>query len=207
MNKAATIEKYARGIEWLRQYGIMTFGSFITGFPGETEETVNETIDFIKQAKPDYYRSQLWYCEPGTPIQNERIKYQIEGEGFVWKHATMDSLEAADHIDRMFLEINESIWLPQWSFDFWIVPYLLGKGISLSRFKEFMALAHKLLALEIAYVPAKQKQLKQQEYFQQMVRQFGHLADGVSQTQIEACDGPTHAQLPPQFRRLLSAER
>jgi radical SAM PhpK family P-methyltransferase len=207
MNKAATIEKYARGIEWLRQYGIMTFGSFITGFPGETEETVNETIDFIKQGKPDYYRSQLWYCEPGTPIQNERIKYQIEGEGFVWKHATMDSLEAADHIDRMFLEINESIWLPQWSFDFWIVPYLLGKGISLSRFKEFMALAHKLLALEIAYVPAKQKQLKQQEYFQQMVRQFGHLADGVSQTQIEACDGPTHAQLPPQFRRLLSAER
>ena len=206
MNKAATIEKYGRGIEWLRQYGIMTFGSFITGFPGETEETVNETIDFIKQAKPDYYRSQLWYCEPGTPIQNERIKYQIEGEGFVWRHATMDSLEAADHIDRMFLEINESIWLPQWSFDFWIVPYLLGKGISLSRFKEFMGLAHKLLALEIAYVPAKQKQLKQQEYFQQMVRQFGRPADGVRHNQIEACDGPTHAQLPAQFRRLLSAE-
>lgn len=206
MNKAATIEKYGRGIEWLRQYGIMTFGSFITGFPGETEETVNETIDFIKQAKPDYYRSQLWYCEPGTPIQNERIKYQIEGEGFVWRHATMDSLEAADHIDRMFLEISESIWLPQWSFDFWIVPYLLGKGISLSRFKEFMGLAHKLLALEIAYVPAKQKQLKQQEYFQQMVRQFGRPADGVSHQQDKACDGPTHAQLPAQFRRLLSAE-
>jgi p-methyltransferase len=56
MNKSATIEKYAQGIAWLRQHDIMTFGSFITGFPGETDETVNETLDFIRQTKPDYYQ-------------------------------------------------------------------------------------------------------------------------------------------------------
>lgn len=172
MNKAATIEKYATGIEWLRRYGIMTFGSFITGFPGETEETVDETISFIRQTKPDYYRSQMWYCEPGTPIQNQRAKYDIKGEGFVWSHATMDSLEAMDHIDKMFLTITESTWLPQWSFDFWIIPYLLGKGISIERFKEFMAYAQKLLAMEIAYVPESQKAAKQQEYLQRMVENF-----------------------------------
>lgn len=169
MNKAATIEKYHRGIELLRQYGIMTFGSFIVGFPGETSKTVQETIDFINDAKPDYFRAQMWYCEPGTPIQNERSKYQIDGEGFVWKHATMDSLEAMDHIDRLFLTAKESIWLPQWSFDFWIVPYLMGKGISLERFKEFMAAAHKLLALEIAYVPEHEKKAMQQKYLGEMV--------------------------------------
>ena len=84
----------------------MTFGSFIVGFPGETSQTVQETIDFINEAKPDYFRAQMWYCEPGTPIQNERIKYQIEGEGFVWRHATMDSLEAMDHIDRSSLPLT-----------------------------------------------------------------------------------------------------
>ena len=42
MNKSATVEKYAQGIEWLRQYGILTFASIITGFPGETEATVQE---------------------------------------------------------------------------------------------------------------------------------------------------------------------
>src|SRR3982751_5478075 len=47
MNKSATVEKYAKGIEMLRRNGILTFGSFITGFPGETDETVQETIDFI----------------------------------------------------------------------------------------------------------------------------------------------------------------
>ncbi len=169
MNKSATIEKYAKGIEWLRQYGIMTFGSFIVGFPGETEATVQETVDFIRETKPDYYRAQMWYCEPGTPIQNQRAEYDINGQGFVWNHRTMDSLEAMDHIDKMFLTIKESLWLPQWSFDFWTIPYLIGKGISLDLFRELMQSAHQMLTLEIASVPDYQKHLLQQEYLQQMV--------------------------------------
>jgi p-methyltransferase len=169
MNKSATIQKYAQGIEWLRQYGILTFASLITGFPGETSETIDETIDFIRQTRPDYYRSQMWYCEPGTPIENQREKFQIDGEGFVWRHATMDSLEAMDHIDRMFLTVKESTWLPQWSFDFWIIPYLLGKGISLEQFKNFMTDAHSLLALEIASVPRDQKRVAQQKHLASMV--------------------------------------
>jgi len=169
MNKAATIEKYHRGIEMLRQRNIMTFGSFILGFPGETEETVEETISFIKDARPDYYRAQMWYCEPGTPIQNEREKYDINGEGFVWSHRTMDSLEAMDHIDRMFLTIDESIWLPQWSFDFWTIPYLIGRGISLDHFRSFMADAQKMLSLEIASVPKQQKDSLQKEYMANII--------------------------------------
>jgi radical SAM PhpK family P-methyltransferase len=170
MNKSATVEKYAKGIEMLRRNGILTFGSFITGFPGETDETVQETIDFIRSTRPDYYRSQMWYCEPGTPIQNERRKYEIEGEGFVWEHASMDSMEAMDHIDRMFLEINESVWLPQWSFDFWIIPYLMGKGISRERFREFMTTAHRMLTLEIASVPPQKKKSLQRDYLHTLVQ-------------------------------------
>lgn len=169
MNKSATVEKYTKGIEWLRQYGILTFASMITGFPGETERTVQESIDFIRETKPDYYRSQMWYCEPGTPIQNRREEFKIDGEGFVWNHATMDSLEAMDHIDRMFLTVKESLWLPQWSFDFWIIPYLLGKGISVDQFKHFMSEAQNLLTLEIASVPTGQKRTSQQKHLANMI--------------------------------------
>jgi len=172
MNKAATIEKYHRGIEMLRQRNIMTFGSFIIGFPGETDQTVKETVDFIKDARPDYYRAQLWYCEPGTPIQLERAKYDINGEGFVWSHKTMESLAAMDHIDRMFLTINESVWLPQWSFDFWTIPYFIGRGISFAHFKSFMADAQKLLRLEIASVPEGQKDTLQKRYLASMVNEI-----------------------------------
>jgi p-methyltransferase len=115
----------------------------------------------------------MWYCEPGTPIFHQKDKYQIKGNGFVWTHATMDSLEAMDHIDRMFLSVDESIWLPQWSFDFWIIPYLIGKGISPARFKEFMEYAHKLLALEIASVPEDQKARLQQQHLKKVIEQVG----------------------------------
>jgi radical SAM PhpK family P-methyltransferase len=168
MNKAATVERYAEGIKMLREYGISTFGSFILGFPGETRATVEETVTFIQENKPDFYRVQMWYCEPGTPIMMEREKYQISGEGFVWKHATMTSLEAMDHIDRIFLQITESLWLPQWSFDFWFIPYFTGKGLSIENFKEFVSRSYKLLAMDIAYVPAVEKQELQRKYLGEM---------------------------------------
>lgn len=170
MNKAATVEKYVRGMELLHQYGVVTFASLIFGFPGETETTVAETVNFIRETKPDFYRGQLWYCEAGTPIERQREKFGISGEGFVWKHATMDSLEAMDHIDRAFLTIKESTWLPQWSFDFWAIPYLLGLGISIPQLKSLMVEAHRLLTLEIAAVPPAEKGVLGQAYLQNMVR-------------------------------------
>ena len=170
MNKAATVGKYVEGIKLLHQHNILTFASFIIGFPGETDATVEETAAFLREAKPDYYRAQMWYCEPGTPIDHQRIKYNINGEGFVWSHCTMDSLTAMDHIERLFLTTNSSVWLPQWSFDFWIIPYLLGKGITVERFREFMKCAQKLLTMEIAYVPEHEKTTLQQEYLLSMVR-------------------------------------
>ena len=172
MTKAATPEKYVRGMELLHKHDILTFGSFILGFPGETDATVQETVDFIRETKPDYWRTQMWYCEPGTPVDRQRQKYGIEGEGFIWSHATMDSMEAMDHIDRMFLGIKESQWLPQWSFDFWIIPYLMGKGIGKERFKRFMTAANKMLAMEIASVSPQQKHVLQQDYLQEMVTGF-----------------------------------
>ncbi|MGH9827662.1 MAG: radical SAM protein, partial [Blastocatellia bacterium] len=170
MNKAATIEKYADGVRMLKERGILTFGSFIIGFPGETEDTVAETVDFIKNNGLDYYRAQPWYCEPGTPILREREKYQIEGEGFVWSHSSMDSSEAMDHVERIFLTVKESLWLPQWSFDFWIIPYLIGKGLSPNQFREFVTLAGRLLSLGIAYLPAHIKQTHQREYMDSLVQ-------------------------------------
>jgi p-methyltransferase len=157
MNKAATVEKYIDGIRLLHEYGIVTFASFIAGFPGETDETIQETIDFIKDTKPSYYRVQNWYYEVGTPIDLKRREYGIQGSGFVWSHATMDSQTSMDHIDRMFLTIDESLWLPQWSFDFWIIPYLIGRGISAERFKDFMTLATKMLKMEIAFLTEEKK--------------------------------------------------
>lgn len=169
MNKAATIEKYTQGIELLHQHNILTFGSFIVGFPGETAETIRETTDFITDSGLQYYRTQLWYCEPGTPIQQHREKYQIKGNGFQWQHATMNSMEAIEHIDRIFLTIDSSTWLPQWYFDFWIIPYLLGRGIPLAQFKELMELSHDILRMEFAAYAPLEKLSRQRRLIDEMV--------------------------------------
>jgi p-methyltransferase len=170
MNKASTIEKYAYGTRRLREHGILTFGSFIAGFPGETAETIQETIDFIRNNPLDYYRAQLWYCEPGTPIQRDAEKYKIEGEGFVWKHETMNNKQAMEHIRRMFLEIKESVWLPLWSFDFWIIPYLFGRGLTKNQFREFLLLANELLRFEIQGINGPEKTRKQREILPALTR-------------------------------------
>lgn len=171
MNKAASADFYRRGIEMLHRHGILTFGSFIVGFPGESAATVAETVDFIRETQVSFYRAQMWYNEAGTPIHKQREKYDITGDGFVWTHASMDSLEAMDHIERMLLTIRESEWLPQWSFDFWFIPYILGKGITLDQLKGFMSSANRMLALEIASMPGDEKQRLQQEHLDALVAQ------------------------------------
>jgi len=177
MNKRAKITNYQNGIKHLKENGILTFASFITGFPGETAATIQETVDFIKNNKPDYWRTMLWYCDPLTPVyKTKKEEFSIKGEGFTWKHYTMSSMQAADHIFEIFQKISpdESIWLPQYSFDFWIIPYLLGKGISLSRFKRFMHLAHQAMLLEVAVPDPGSRSERQKTIFNTIRQELFH---------------------------------
>jgi anaerobic magnesium-protoporphyrin IX monomethyl ester cyclase len=138
MNKTARRKDYRFAIPLLRDAGISTYASLIIGFPGETNETVQETIDFIEESQPDFFRAQLWYCDPLTPIWEEREKYSIKGSGFSWSHRTMDSEMACDLIDRIFLCVDNSIWLPQFGFEQWSTFYLQRKGMSLDRIRTFL---------------------------------------------------------------------
>jgi radical SAM PhpK family P-methyltransferase len=139
MNKTVKREQYARSIPRLESSGIACYASLIVGFPGETAETVNETIDLIETARPSYFRAQLWYCDPITPIYRQREQHGLVGEGFQWSHRTMNVDEACDHIDRMFLCVNNSIWQPQAGFEFWSTFYLQRQGMSLEQVKAFIS--------------------------------------------------------------------
>ncbi|MBD0260343.1 MAG: radical SAM protein, partial [Cytophagales bacterium] len=172
MNKRAKVQNYEKGIKGLKENGITTFVSLITGYPGETEDTIKETLDFLVANKPDYWRTQIWYCDPLTPVyKNRREEFGIVGEGFKWRHNTMDSMTAADCIEEMFLQIDDSVstWLPQYSFNFWILPYVLGKGVSLPALKKFMVGANKMLALEIATLDKQTKQFHQKQLLDELM--------------------------------------
>jgi anaerobic magnesium-protoporphyrin IX monomethyl ester cyclase len=165
MNKKSDVGKYLEGIALLKKQGIVTFGSFIIGFPGETDNTVEDTKKFIMESGLDFYRVQLWYCEPITPIWKEKEKYNITGESFEWSHATMDSRKACDLIDETFCSIENPIWVPQYNFDFDSMWHLIHQGISLENVKDF---------LRTFYMGLKEKLLKpnQKEVSHRIIQQL-----------------------------------
>lgn len=138
MNKTATLDQYRKGINLLKEYDIITYTSYIVGFPGETRETVQDTIDFIEENQPDFFRPELWYCNPLSPIYQEKEEYQIENSQFDWSHATMNVHEACDLLQEMFLSIKKSLWAPYHNFDIEGVYYLLHRGKSLQQIREFI---------------------------------------------------------------------
>lgn len=130
MNKGASLKDYDRGLQLLYKHGIPTFAFLLVGFPGETKETINLTINYLNNAPIKYFTANLWYADVSTPIYEEQETYGLKGKHFAWKHMTMDSLEAAMMTDKIMMEVNSAIWVPNENFGFQGIPYLFGKGYS-----------------------------------------------------------------------------
>lgn len=145
MNKSAKIERLKEGVRQLHEHGIFSLASFIVGFPGETEATVDDTIEFIQDAKPTFYHGELWYCDTQTPIFSRKDEFQIRGAGYSWQHKTMNWREASAHVKRMYETVTESTLLPVWDFDFWSIPYLLREGFTFEQIRGFVSIAGKML--------------------------------------------------------------
>jgi len=145
MNKAAKVERYAWAIEQLHKQGIISFASFIVGFPGETQESVRRTIEFIESTAPDFYQAALYYHYQATPIHQKRTEHGIRGDAYSWRHNTMTWQEAAASVEFMYRTVNHSTILPIFGFDFFGIPYFLKKNISLEQFSGFLGIAKSML--------------------------------------------------------------
>ncbi len=136
MNKNSTVEQYHKGLELLNKYGIITYATFVIGFPGETQDTINETLSFIEEAKPTFSLLWPWFCSPLTPIWNEKEKYQLTNWGTNWTHSTMNATQAMDSIEDILVnnKVKNSIFLqilPEY------VSYFLNNGFSLDQLSRF----------------------------------------------------------------------
>ena len=145
MKKFADISKYKYGIRKLNEHGIVSYASFITGFPGETRDSVMRTVDFIEETRPSLYNIQMYYHDVRTPIHKQADEYGIHGAGYCWKHNTMRWEEAADWTDYQFAKIENSIPTTIYGFSIWVLPYLISKGISMDRIRQFLGIAREML--------------------------------------------------------------
>jgi radical SAM PhpK family P-methyltransferase len=145
MNKKASLDKYREGIARLKRNQILTYASFILGFPGETGETVERTARFLEETQPDYYQLHVYYHSKSVPIQLEAARFGLTGSDYSWRHATMDWQEACDAADRLRRSIQGPVIGTSYLSTFWMIGYLLGKGIRMPHIRRFMELCRPVL--------------------------------------------------------------
>jgi radical SAM superfamily enzyme YgiQ (UPF0313 family) len=99
----------------LNSNGISTQLYFIVGFPGETEETINETIQMINNfndSGPGINHLMIFpfLFAPLSPIYHpeNRKKYNLSGYMTEWKHDTMDFKQAYKYAKEIFLKCNNA---------------------------------------------------------------------------------------------------
>lgn len=66
--KGCTVEQAEQAIEWAKKAGIKVYCSFIFGLPGETQDTVKETISFVRRALPTSAQFNVAVPYPGTKL-------------------------------------------------------------------------------------------------------------------------------------------
>lgn len=145
MNKAADVNKYREGIRQLKERGIVTFASVIVGFPGETRQTVENTMRFLEETSPTFYRAETYYHYTNVPIHEKADVFGIKGAGYSWRHNTMTWQEAGATVEKMYRTIRGPLIVPGYMFDFWSIPYLTGRGITVEQITSFVRVAQDLL--------------------------------------------------------------
>lgn len=80
MKKQFTSEQARKAVELTASTGIKTGAFFILGYPGETDETILNTIQFATSLPLDYLSFTLPYPIPGTRMY-ERVKGQLNKSG------------------------------------------------------------------------------------------------------------------------------
>jgi len=103
MGKGCTVDEARRGIELSTGAGISLNLSILIGFPGETRESIDNTIAFLNGLSNDRRGLASWLGYPFFLLPNTvadsleyRREFNLSGRGGRWRHDTMDSDEAAE---------------------------------------------------------------------------------------------------------------
>lgn len=76
MKKQATVEQAKKAVYTFKRTGIQVGAFFILGYPGESEETILDTVNFASSLPLDYLSFTFPYPIPGTPLY-DRVKNRM----------------------------------------------------------------------------------------------------------------------------------
>jgi anaerobic magnesium-protoporphyrin IX monomethyl ester cyclase len=88
--KGTTADRARRSLTLSKKHGIRNFGYFIIGLPGETRETIQETIDLSKELPLDLAIFHIAAPYPGTPFFFQVMENNWFKPGTRWEQVDMD---------------------------------------------------------------------------------------------------------------------
>ena len=71
IRKGITPEQAEQAVRWTKEAGIRAKGLFMIGYPEETEETLRQTLNFIRRSRLDEMNLSFLTPYPGTEIYQE----------------------------------------------------------------------------------------------------------------------------------------
>src|SRR6266403_929435 len=84
IKKGATVDMAQRFTENCHKLGLVIHGDFIVGLPGETRETIRNTIDFAKRLDVETIQVSVTHAYPGTELHEFAMK-----NGFMTQESKM----------------------------------------------------------------------------------------------------------------------
>lgn len=77
IKKEVDIEQIYQAHRWTNDVGIRTYTTFLVGSPGETDETIRETIEVAKKARPSMAMFFVTIAYPGTELYSEAVREKL----------------------------------------------------------------------------------------------------------------------------------
>ncbi len=114
MQKKADTEKARQAIQWTSDAGIRCKGLFMLGYPGETDETVELTREFVQQLPMTTMNLTKFTPYPGSAIYHDLFHTSIReedwdlmnGMNFVWESSTL----SRENLEKYYREILISFY-------------------------------------------------------------------------------------------------
>jgi radical SAM superfamily enzyme YgiQ (UPF0313 family) len=116
--KGYRMEQAPRALEWSHKAGIKNWGYFIVGLPGETVDTIRDTIRFSKALPLDVALFHVAAPYPGTPFFFEVLENGWFRPGTQWEQVDMDKGTVLDYpgLSAEQLEYWQKRAFREWAF-------------------------------------------------------------------------------------------
>lgn len=112
IDKKVKVDRVPETIEYLKKKGIETRALFMIGFPGETRDQIQKTVDLAKSLDVDDFYISIVTPLPGTPVYDECLQKGLFVDGFnVNKHRySAAQIKLPDTTPDELEQIRRDVW-------------------------------------------------------------------------------------------------